>query len=147
MTTLDKLLLEYCHPVGSLYWSKDSADPGTLFGGTWERIKDKFILAAGDAHASGEIGGEESHTLTENELPKISGSAALHGAENGSFIAGNSGAFKNGTVNANIFKTYGDSSKHTGANSYRSLDLQFGGNQSHNNMPPYLALYCWIRTA
>lgn len=44
------------YPVGSVYMSVDAADPAGLFGGTWERIKDTFLLAAGDAYAAGSTG-------------------------------------------------------------------------------------------
>ncbi|WP_405378414.1 phage baseplate protein [Phascolarctobacterium sp.] len=62
-------ILDFVYPVGSLYWSKNAADPSTLFGGTWERVKDTFILAAGDSYKAGSTGGEASHTLTTNEMP------------------------------------------------------------------------------
>lgn len=57
------------HPIGSLYWSSQSTDPGTLFGGTWTRIKDKFILAAGDTYTNGATGGAATVTLTTNNMP------------------------------------------------------------------------------
>ena len=60
------------HPIGSLYWSSDSTDPGTLFGGTWARIKDKFILAAGDTYSNGDTGGAATVTLTTNNMPSHS---------------------------------------------------------------------------
>ena len=59
-------LLDYAHPVGSVYISTAATDPADLFGGgTWERIKDVFLLAAGDTYAAGASGGEAAHTLTE----------------------------------------------------------------------------------
>lgn len=57
------------HPVGSLYWSSSPTDPATLFGGTWARIKDRFILAAGDTYANGATGGSATVKLTESNLP------------------------------------------------------------------------------
>jgi len=60
-------LLERVYPVGSIYMSVNSTDPGTLFGGTWQRLKDRFLLAAGDTYAAGATGGEASHTLTAAE--------------------------------------------------------------------------------
>ena len=57
------------HPIGSLYWSKYDTDPSELFGGTWEQIKDTFVLAAGDTYEAGTTGGEATHTLTINEMP------------------------------------------------------------------------------
>lgn len=41
---LKTAMLNMVYPVGSLYWSSKATDPGTLFGGTWERVTDKFIL-------------------------------------------------------------------------------------------------------
>ena len=41
-------LLNACWPVGSIYWSSNPTDPSILFGGTWTRIKDTFVYAAGD---------------------------------------------------------------------------------------------------
>lgn len=79
------------HPVGSLYWSSQSTDPSTLFGGTWERVKDKFIMAAGDTYAPGSPGGlptakftpsgtvqPHSFTLTANQLPSHTHSLNEH---------------------------------------------------------------------
>lgn len=57
------------HPVGSYYWSSEPTDPSTLFGGTWEQIKDKFVLAKGDSDNVGATGGAKTITLTEANLP------------------------------------------------------------------------------
>ena len=62
-------ILLAAHPIGSLYWSKDSTDPSLLFGGIWVRVKDKFILAAGDSYSVGATGGRSSVSLTTSELP------------------------------------------------------------------------------
>lgn len=66
------------HPVGSLYWSSDPTNPAQLFGGTWQAITDRFILAAGSTYetvnignstANGGGGGTDSVTLTTNNIP------------------------------------------------------------------------------
>lgn len=58
------------HPVGSLYWTSVNENPATTFGGgTWEQIKDKFILAAGDTYSQGATGGSATVTLTESQMP------------------------------------------------------------------------------
>ena len=62
-------LLNFVYPVGSLYWSSNNTDPGTLFGGTWQQIKDMFVLAAGDSYSVNSTGGEKTHTLTIDEIP------------------------------------------------------------------------------
>lgn len=58
------------HPVGSLYWTSSTENPATTFGGgTWTRIKDRFILAAGDTYANGNTGGAATVTLTADQIP------------------------------------------------------------------------------
>lgn len=61
-------VLDIAHPIGSYYWSENPTDPSVLFGGTWERIKDKFILAAGDNYEIGEAGVNNTQ-YTGNDQP------------------------------------------------------------------------------
>lgn len=56
-------------PVGYLYTSTNSTSPALLYGGTWERIKDCSIYAAGDSDSVGSIVGSNTHQLTVAELP------------------------------------------------------------------------------
>ena len=62
------LTVDDIYPVGSIYMSVNATDPARLFGGTWERIKEKFLLGAGDTHTPGSTGGEFEHKLTVPEL-------------------------------------------------------------------------------
>lgn len=76
--------LNKVYPVGAIYMSMNATDPGTLFGGTWERINDKFLLGVGDTYKkAGAYGGEATHTLTAAEMPShshtFSGSASTTG--------------------------------------------------------------------
>lgn len=57
------------YPVGSVYISFNSADPSTLFGGTWTRLKDTFLLASGDTYAAGTTGGSATKTIAISNLP------------------------------------------------------------------------------
>lgn len=57
------------YPVGSLYWSKNSTSPASLFGGSWARVKDVFALAAGSIYVAGTSGGTSTHLLTISEMP------------------------------------------------------------------------------
>lgn len=52
------------YPVGSIYLSVNNVNPGTIFGGTWEQIQDRFLLAAGSTYEGGATGGTASHTHT-----------------------------------------------------------------------------------
>ena len=57
------------YPVGSIYLSVNSVDPSTIFGGTWEQIKDTFLLSSGDTYSIGSTGGNSSTTLEIANLP------------------------------------------------------------------------------
>ena len=118
------------YPVGAIYMSTISTSPATLFGGTWERIKDTFLLSAGDSYSAGSIGGEATHTLTINEMP--SHKHSFHGLSG--TVA--SGSNFSRPVNAESYTT--DQAYQTSTR---------GGDQPHNNMPPYLTVYTWKRTA
>lgn len=131
------------YPVGAIYMSTNATDPGTLFGGTWTQIQGRFLLAADDSHAAGSTGGEAAHTLEEDELPNIQGlvNATFSGATEGLFTSA-SGAFsldnEKNASNANSAPSH---------SRYADLKMEFGGGQPHNNMPPYLSVYVWQRTA
>lgn len=128
-------LLNVIYPVGSIYISAVNQNPGTLFGfGTWEQIKDRFLLAAGSSYSAGSTGGEATHTLTEDEMPSHN-----HVLGNSTIVYVNGGAKKldssgNSTA-ADLNTNYGYTTKST------------GGGEAHNNMPPYLAVYVWKRTS
>ena len=66
-STIDKI-----YPVGSIYASSNSTSPATLFGGTWERIKDSFLLSSGDTYTVGSTGGNANTTLVVDNLPSHS---------------------------------------------------------------------------
>lgn len=129
------LLADLLYPVGSIYMSVQETDPGTLFGGTWERIKDRFLLAAGDANGLGETGGEAAHTLTAEEMPSHN-----HGfLDYWSTAYGSSSKYKSVALN-------GDGEGADEVKNDRSYVADTGGGQPHNNMPPYLAVCVWKRT-
>lgn len=121
-------LIDVIFPVGYVYLSTADVSPASLFGGTWERIKDVFLLAAGDTYEAGTTGGEAEHTLTIDEMPEHNHSFATYGVT----VAG--GSAYNRPKNASTY-----SSTH----SYKSTPR--GGGLAHNNMPPYLAVYMWKR--
>lgn len=122
---------EIAYPVGAIYLSVTDVNPAALFGGTWEQIKDTFLLACGDTYAAGSTGGEATHTLTVDEMPR-------HRHQTNE--SGRSGNFSSGTgYSTGVSNDYGDSNI-----MYTTYD---GGNQPHNNMPPYLAVYMWKRVA
>lgn len=101
-----------------------------FYGGTsWAKIEGKFLLGTSSTHAIGSTGGEETHTLTINEIPPHSHSY-------------NAGAtcFVEGGTN--------DVAQVAGNRNYQYFALgTTGGGQAHNNMPPFKTVYIWERTA
>lgn len=128
-------LLNAVYPVGSIYISVSETSPNTLFGGTWERLKDRFLLAAGDSYAAGAAGGEAAHTLTVDEMPNHNHYLYVRGFDNSSS--------KEAIVNA----SYNYTSAQSNAGQAELIISSTGGSAAHNNMPPYLAVYMWKRTA
>lgn len=61
-------IADIIYPIGSIYISTNETSPQTLFGGNWEKIEGKFLLGSSVNHSLGETGGEETHSLTEDEL-------------------------------------------------------------------------------
>ena len=136
---------ETIYPVGAIYITVSSTSPASLFGGTWEQIKDKFLLAAGDTYAAGSTGGEDAHTLTKEELPKITGYFAFQSAGNTQgIVAGTAGVFSKAEVSTGAFRP---NNPIVEEGSSRAISMSFGESQSHNNMPPYLCVYVWKRVS
>lgn len=128
-------IIDLIYPVGSYYWNSNSTSPATLFGvGTWTQITNQFIFAAGGDYASGDTGGEATHTLTIQEMPSHDHRCIM----DESFFA-YGGPFESND---------GPASGHGYAYPfYYSFTGTKGGNRSHNNMPPYIVAYCWRRDA
>ena len=67
------------YPIGSVYISFNSTDPSTLFGGTWVRLKDRFLLACGDSYAPNTTGGSATKTIATSNLPSHTHSISWDG--------------------------------------------------------------------
>lgn len=122
------------------FWvSPDPTSPASLFGGTWERIKDRFILAAGDTYAAGSAGGEAEHTLTVKEMPSHNHNLAKYYKI--------SDAPGEGLVQAYGNTAYQGENDITPGYYYVSVTTSSGDSKPHNNLPPYLTAYIWRRIA
>ena len=132
------------YPVGSIYMSVNPTSPGILIGGTWERIQDKFLLAAGTTYSAGASGGAATVTLTEEQLPSVSGTFDIRHWGPGDMIGNCSGKFSSSSNSgAQMTGTTPNSTTEAG----QRITYKFGSGSAHENMPPYLAVYVWQRTA
>lgn len=209
----EKVFVYPYFPIGYIYLSVSNVNPSTYFGGTWEQIKDVFLLSAGTTYTAGNTGGASTVTLTTSQIPShthglnnhthsvgahshglnshthtYSKSATTSGSttltidqipshahnigRSGLYNSAGYGGFSQSTGNAEPFSTGSTgggkghthsitlSSVNTGAASgstANSTVFNTGGNSgnttatgngsSHNNMPPYLVVYMWKRTA
>lgn len=150
------------YPVGSIYMSVSSTDPGTLFGGTWVRLTDTFLLAAGSTYAADDgthttaTGGSATHVhatkghkLTTGETPVP---AHAHPLANSSIV------YNNASSNTQRMATSGSGTKisvntNVGLDTYNNTAITNNTAHDHGNtddgssMPPYLPVYMWKRTA
>jgi len=136
------------YPVGAIYVSVSSTNPGTFIGGTWSAFgagRTMVGLDSGDADFDTveETGGAKTHTLTEPELPYISGSWVMHGQESGTMFYIKSG-YATGTYFSGQYKTLAPTG---GAYSYTNPGFAFGDGVAHNNLQPYVVTYMFKRTA
>lgn len=149
-------LLDLIYPIGSIYMSLNDVSPSSFIGGTWERIPTgRFLTAAGGGtnpttdsntysgrgnytgqtswYPIGETGGENDHQLTVDELPSHD-HAAVPGE--GPSLYPNWGSLSG----------WGVTAQYLSGNGGRGI-VPRGENYYHNNVPPYLSVYMWKRTA
>ena len=137
------------YPIGSIYMNVSEIDPSAIFPiTTWQRLEGRFLLGANGSYSGGTTGGEASHTLTTNEIPAHNHSLNDPGHTHRYTITrcSYSGDFDR------TFTGLGVSSANTTTDNTTlvktGITIQsIGGGQSHNNMPPYLAVYMWKRIA
>lgn len=147
VTINGKTIFDLVYPVGSIYMSVNSTNPGDIFGGTWVAWGSGRVPVGVDTSDSSfstveKTGGEKTHTLTANEMPShahtIPGSTVSWGTGvnaahiNESVMLGTTG------TNQLLFLSDGGTILKTG---------EIGGSNAHNNLQPYITCYMWKRTA
>lgn len=127
-------IVDMVYPIGSIYMSVNSANPSTLFGGTWVawgsgRVPVGVDTSQTEFNTVEKMSGEKSHKLTENEMP-----SHYHDIDGpGTEVNYSRGAATVGTYDTESLGTEWTSS--------------VGGNGYHNNLQPYITCYMWKRTA
>ena len=132
---VDKLL-DRMYPVNSIYISTNSTSPASLYGGTWERYgKGRTLVSVNESDTdftAGKTGGEKTHVLTVDEMPKHRHTVGKFATMQGG------GGWDNDKIGG------AQSNDAAAGNGYTQYT---GGDKAHNNMPPYIAVYLWRRTA
>lgn len=110
-------ILDLIYPVGAI---AIGAKPNI---GTWEQIQGKFLWASNTAHPAGSTGGSETVALGDNNMPysAIMDKQSNTGGWGAQFVTVPSGQYVMGAKGSNA--------------------------TPHENMPPYLSVDMWRRTA
>lgn len=133
---ISRSILDAFMPVGYVLILYSHANPNEMYAGTsWERIANSFLWGCDEDGEIGITGGEKTHTLTVKELPKHTHNIAWTDSD------GNTGG--TGTSQSHPLVRYGT----TGVGYTGILTLETGGGAAHNNMPPYVQVSIWRRTA
>lgn len=132
-------VLDLVYPVNSVYISYSHTSPAELFGGTWYRMQSRFLWGTTTDGTIGATAGEQTHTLTVNEMPSHTHHLKrdMSGVEIG--IAGGNGSVQGNALNG-TYSTVSIFGSSIGAGAT-------GGGAAHNNMPPYVNVAIWRRTA
>ena len=116
-------LTDVIYPVGSIYISTSSTSPATLFGGTWEQLSDRYLVAAGSNYTAGTTGVGNFKT------------------DAGIAAKGYGTTSSSPTYNGRVVTTASSSSTHNNSTSSTKTLADSGFTFD----PPYLAVYMWKR--
>lgn len=164
-------LIDKTYPVGSIYMSVNNTSPSTLFGGTWVQLTDTFLYASNtaDTNSTTSTDGEATHTLSSDEMPShthtqdphnhsqndhahlLPNSAVVYNASLSRGLVSNASSTKvslNSTLSSQmgVIGAKGTNNPTTATNQNTGGDSN-GNTVAHNNMPPYMKVYMWKRTA
>ena len=136
-TSIGTSLLNTIFPIGSIYFTASAINPSTSIGGTWERYaqgKCLFSVDDTDTDFSFETtGGVKEVILTEAQMPSHYHMLTDNYRKIRYGHAGGDGALGQGGW--------------IGLDSSVEPTTTAGSNQPHENLPPYIAIYCWKRTS
>lgn len=143
-------LLEMIYPVGSIYMSVENNSPQNFLGGTWTPLYDRMLVGAGNSYAVNSTGGSKDATIVAHtHTASIASSGAhYHTAKAMSSTGSTSGSM------AESYAKYGTTrniripfSGNDGAHTHTPTIDSTGVSATNANMPPYLGVYMWKRTA
>ena len=156
-TINNKTIFDLIYPVGSIYMSVNSTNPGELFGGTWvawgQGRVPVGVSTSGTFNTVEKTGGSETHKLTVAQMPSHThtqnshrhnyGRPALFGGENN-----DDGSIFTPRYSGRTSSQYkGNSNGWTEMSYTTATNQNTGGGEAHNNLQPYITCYMFKRTA
>lgn len=135
------------YPIGAIYMSVNSTNPSTLFGGTWEQIKDRFLLASGDTYIDGSVGGSANSELIKHSHT-VNGGGHTHTGQHDIWNAGSSVSSSSNVVNWTKHATTKLNNVNSeGGHTHNVSTAGSSDDGVGKNMPPYIAVFIWKRIA
>ena len=167
--TLDSLkliILETIYPIGSIYSTLDNSinTPRDVLGfGTWSRIENKFLFGIGEngmtykannndkiyTDTTKQTGGEFSHALTVEELASHGHGCEGSGSHSHYLNVNDLGNDHRGIALEGQKNTeYGVRNNECANDGWHTHTIyNTGSNYAHENMPPFITIKMWERTA
>lgn len=170
-----KQVIDIVHPVGSIWETTTTDDPNVLWSGTtWVQMDAGRVLVSAGAYTEngtkytynlGDKGGEAKHQLTTGELAShshtisnngnhehfiaYSGTGSLYGSLGNNTLARKCEQHNDWSQNYDLSGI--DNSANIGHTSsgggHNHEESEIGGNEAHENRPPYQVINRWKRTA
>ena len=142
VNTRNFLTLDDVYPVGSIYFTASAVSPSTSIGGSWVRYaQGKCIFGVDDTDTDFALettGGVKEVVLTEAQMPSHTHSFNdfVRKRKSNKDASSGTGRYRvEDQMNADDFVTRANNTNIT------------GGDQPHENLPPYIAIYIWKRTS
>ena len=141
--------VDIIYPVGSIYMSATMSSASQVeaaFGGTWVawgagRVPVGVDTSDTDFDTAEETGGEKTHKLVNAELPKLHGEGQYKPYD--SFGTSGIVSGKSWSQGLNFSAAAGSTYNST----VYGFQIDFGNDQPHNNLQPYITCYMYKRTA
>lgn len=148
-------LLDFLHPVGSIYMSTSATNPTNLFGGTWVawgagRVPVGFSGGDGNFNSSEKTGGSKTINIEHNHGLSNARAAVGRADSSLSTMSYTSGGNPHNVYFDREFSYYGGisgGSKHATDTSLIYGNTNNGGSTAASVLQPYIVCYMWKRTA
>jgi hypothetical protein len=158
-------LVDLIFPIGYVYMSAVDVSPATFLGGTWLAMQNSFLVGAGGLYSALATGGTINHTHTQGNT----GNEAAHTHTQGNTGGGsshshgiNQGTDQTSQVTGPAVFTvshqthnHGGSTNNESSHTHTNPTTSAGSTHAHtnpttnaqDNLPPYIAVFMWRRTA
>lgn len=134
-----KEFYDYVRTEGAVLFSfNPDFSPSALYGGSWEKITDRFPIGAGGSYPLGSTGGEATHA---HGLSDGYACIYLAGDRISCRVMSSPNWFATITTQDGLIKTYGIDW------GYQSASALGGATEKAQILPPYIAVNIWRRVA